>query len=758
MAVLCGYLLLPLGLVRDGVYLVVGLSCVAAIGVGVRRHRPEGQGPWWWFAAGWMLWTVGDTAYSWLGDVMGVEASPSIADAFYLAAYPLLAVGVVKLVLVRRPRSALGGALDAAVVGVAMGLLAWVLLAGPTLGSDLPLAERIIGIAYPSGDILVLAGIAWLVTSVRSRLPCYRLLVAAMLALVVGDVGFTMESYGLFADPHAALDLTWLLAYVLWGTAALHPSMARLSRPSTVSAPTMTARRLVALCGSVLVAPVLLAVQTVTGGGNVDVWPFVVSSTVMFVLVVLRMALAIRDAARAIRVGEDLSAYLAYQAAHDTLTLLSSRARTLELLGVALERSAGVGTTIAVIFLDLDHFKLVNDTYGHSVGDHVLQVVAQRMRAAVRAGDVVGRLGGDEFMVLAEDADDLASVLSLAWRLVAAIGESIQVPGTGQVLDIGASAGLALSRAGQTDVAGLLHEADVAAYRAKGAGRGGVEVFDETLRRELAERHELGAALEQALALGELELHYQPVLAAGTGVLAGFEALVRWQRPGHGLLGPCAFIEFAEQSSAINRIGSWVLREACCQLAEWTRQDPQRYDATRMSVNISGRHLRDAVLLDDVRNALEASGLAPERLVVEVTETVLVDVQEVGERLAAVRALGVRLSIDDFGTGYTSFGQLATLPADELKIDRSLVTAASPGRTDLLRLIVHSAHAFGLLVVAEGVEDADQLALVTEVGCDLVQGYLLGRPAPVDPAPAELGPAERGMTSPVASSPRASLV
>ncbi|GAA1883373.1 putative bifunctional diguanylate cyclase/phosphodiesterase [Lapillicoccus jejuensis] len=736
------YALLPLGLVRDVLYLVLGLGCVTGIVVGVLRHRPQGRSPWWWFAAGQLVWTAGDSTFNWLNDVLGVSPYPSVADAFYLAAYPLLAVGVVRLVRVRRPRAALESALDAAVVTVALGLLAWVLLAAPTAGSDAPLFEQAVGVAYPAGDILVLAGIAWLVTSMPRPLPSYRLLVAAVLVLVVGDVAFTLGSYGLFDDPRRLLDLTWLSSYVLWGTATLHPSMARLSSRSDAPAPSMSARRIVVLGASVLVPPALLAFEAVRDG-DFDIWAFVASSTAMFVLVVLRLTLAIRAASRAIRVGEDLSDHLAHQAAHDSLTRLTSRARALELLDTALQRSAGQGTGVAVLFVDLDHFKRVNDLHGHAVGDHVLQVVAERMRAAVRPHDVVGRLGGDEFIVVVETVAGPDLGLSTAAHLLAAIGEDVVLPGSGQVLSVGASVGLALSRAGDGEPSGagvvgaarLLHEADTAAYRAKAAGRGTVEVFDEVLRRHLAERQELEAALDHALAAGELVLHYQPVLAAVSGSLSGYEALVRWQRPGHGLVGPDAFVPFAEQSGAITRIGAWVLREACHQLVEWTRAQPTTYGALRVAVNVSGRHLQDAVLLDDVRTALESSGLEPDRLVVEVTETVLVDVHEVGERLAAVRALGVRLSIDDFGTGYTSFGQLATLPADELKIDRSLVTAATPGRTDLLRLMVHAAHAFGLVVVAEGIEDADQLDLVRGVGCDLVQGYLLGRPAPADPLP-----------------------
>lgn len=275
------------------------------------------------------------------------------------------------------------------------------------------------------------------------------------------------------------------------------------------------------------------------------------------------------------------------------------------------------------------------------------------------------------------------------------------------------------------------------------------------MRRELVERQELDAALAHALAADELVLHYQPVLRAASGGLAGFEALVRWQRPGHGLLGPQAFVGFAEESGAIIAIGAWVLRTACRQLVEWTREDPERYADATMAVNVSGRHLRDDALVRHVCAALEESGLEPHRLVVEVTETVLVEVHEVGDRLAAVRALGVRLSIDDFGTGYTSFGQLATLPADELKIDRSLVTDASPGRTDLLRLMVHAAHAFGMHVVAEGIEDEDQLALVSEVGCDVVQGYLLGRPAPAAAIPDLVpGPSRTGLLEPVGGGAR----
>ena len=427
------------------------------------------------------------------------------------------------------------------------------------------------------------------------------------------------------------------------------------------------------------------------------------------------------------RERERLQSALGHQATHDPLTGLSNRAQARTLVTSALHRAQRAGTMTGLLFIDLDGFKAVNDGFGHAHGDAVLQEVARRLQATVRSGDVVCRLGGDEFVVLVEQVDDERDLVELAERVVAAAARTIVVDGI--PVRIGASVGVAFARDAGTDADVLFAEADAAAYRAKAHGRGRAEVFDDALRAELTARAELEAAISAGIRNGEMQLHYQPVLDVASGRLTGYEALIRWDRPGHGMVSPDSFIPTAEATRLICELDRWVLHEATRQLAQWRAEDPAAAGRT-LAVNVSGRHLAEAGVVDDVLAALAASGLPAELLIVEVTETVLVDDPAATDNLAALRAHGVGIAIDDFGTGFTSIGQLRSMPVDTLKIDRSFIASTEPGNRELVALIIRAAHTFGLTVVAEGVEEVDQLELLRADSCDLVQGYLLSRPLP----------------------------
>ncbi|GAB3456493.1 putative bifunctional diguanylate cyclase/phosphodiesterase [Kineococcus endophyticus] len=448
---------------------------------------------------------------------------------------------------------------------------------------------------------------------------------------------------------------------------------------------------------------------------------------------------------------EQLQADLAHQAAHDALTELPNRAQTLVLTERALHRAARQGSRVGLLFLDLDHFKAVNDSFGHAAGDELLRTAAARMHATVRGGDVVCRLGGDEFVVLVEGVEDEKGLVDLGERLITALSAPVALAGLPQAqhVRVGASVGVAVSVPGTLDAERLVRDADAAAYRAKGAGRGVVEVFDDELRAELSARTELETALRSGLDSGELVLYYQPVLDLETGRTKSVEALVRWIRPGHGLVPPDAFIPVAEASSLVCDLGRWALAEATAQLVRWDAEGGHR-GGLDVAVNISGRHLAQAHLLDDVTDALTASGIHPNRLTVEITETVLVDEPLALEHLRSLRELGVRVAIDDFGTGYTSIGQLSRLPVDVLKIDRSFVSSPEAGNADLVRLLISAAHSFSLGVVAEGVEEDGQLSALLAASCDAAQGYLFARPVP----PSELPAAELPATPVLVTEPR----
>ncbi len=434
-----------------------------------------------------------------------------------------------------------------------------------------------------------------------------------------------------------------------------------------------------------------------------------------------------------VRQREELQTALIHQAAHDSLTDLPNRTQARTLAAAALHRARRAGTMTGLLFVDLDGFKAVNDRHGHAAGDEVLRVVADRLRAILRSGDVVCRLGGDEFVVLVEQVADERELVDLAGRLLEAVSGPIHADGLD--LRVGASIGIAVSRDAAVDADALFAEADAAAYRAKARGRGRAELFDESLRAQLSAHAELEAALAAALDAGELEVHYQPVVDVATGRLEGYEALARWYRPGVGMVPPGEFIPVAESSNLICDVDRWVLHEATRQVARWRAEDPSATDLT-VAVNVSGRHLADPRVVQDVTDALLASGLPAGLLVVEVTETVLVNEPSAFGHLVALRELGVAVAIDDFGTGYTSIGQLATMPVDTLKIDRSFVASAGSGHAELVALVIRAAHTFGLTVVAEGIEEEGQLAWLRAQGCDFAQGYLLSRPLPAGAAAA----------------------
>ncbi|MGY1772757.1 putative bifunctional diguanylate cyclase/phosphodiesterase [Blastococcus sp. SYSU D00813] len=446
---------------------------------------------------------------------------------------------------------------------------------------------------------------------------------------------------------------------------------------------------------------------------------------------------SVQQIVTSVREREELQRALAHRASHDPLTELLNRAEARTVVTRALHRARRSGDATGLLFVDLDGFKAVNDRHGHACGDDVLRATAARMRSSVRAGDTVFRLGGDEFVVLVERVTDEQELLALAERLITAVSGPIDLAGT--QVRVGASVGIAISRDGCTDADALLAEADTAGYRAKAAGRGRAEVFDDGLRRQLAERARLEAEIAAGLAAGEMRLHYQPVVDLADGSVAGFEALVRWERPGIGLVPPDRFVPVAEESALVCELDRWVLCEATRQLAEWRRSAGTDGPGPTVAVNVSGRHLAEPRVVEDVADALAASGLPPHLLVVEVTETVLVSGPAAFEHLAALRRMGVVVAIDDFGTGYTSIRQLRHMPVDTLKIDRSFVAAADHGSVELVSLMVSAAHMSGLTVVAEGVEEPEQLARLRAEGCDHAQGYLLHRPMPADAAGALLG-------------------
>jgi diguanylate cyclase (GGDEF)-like protein/PAS domain S-box-containing protein len=426
-------------------------------------------------------------------------------------------------------------------------------------------------------------------------------------------------------------------------------------------------------------------------------------------------------------------AALVHQALHDSLTGLPNRTLFAERLERAVARADCPRRQLAaVVCLDLDNFKVINDSLGHQSGDALLVEVASRLTSCVRGADTVARLGGDEFTVLLEDVYNEAEAEQLAER----IGEALRAPfviGERDVL-ITASVGLALSAPQRTHPESLLRNAGIAMYRSKVAGKARHSVFDSGMNDLSIERFEFEADLRQALALGQFQVHYQPILSLVDGQVTEVEALVRWERPGHGLVGPTAFIPVAEETGLIVPIGRWVLEQACAQAAAW-RADFPIDPPLVMSVNLSARQFLDPDLLADIYRTLDTTGLDPRTLKLELTESVAMhDIDATVAKLQALKEAGIQLAIDDFGTGYSSLNYLKRLPVDTLKIDRSFVEGLGHDVLDaaIVQSVVTLARTLQLNVVGEGIESQAQAAQLRALGCARGQGFLFARPEPAE--------------------------
>jgi len=428
-----------------------------------------------------------------------------------------------------------------------------------------------------------------------------------------------------------------------------------------------------------------------------------------------------------------LREHLAYAAIHDSLTKLPNRELFMDRLTTALHRSARTGRETAVIFLDLDRFKVINDSLGHEAGDQVLEEVGARLSAVMRQSDTLARFGGDEFTVLCEDIHDTDDAVAVAERLVRALERPVAVPG-GEVF-VSFSAGVAVARPGEPGAA-TLRKADIAMYRAKERGRCHVELYREDDEDKVVSRLRTSNELHRALERDELLLHYQPVVDLHTETLVGMEALVRWQHPTRGLLYPNEFITLAEDGGLIVALGAWVLDAACDQAATWHRRRAEAgQDNARLniSVNVSAIQLADPAFTRHVVTALDRSGVDPDRLWLEITETTLMrDADEAAGVLYALRELGLHIEIDDFGTGYSSLSHLQRFPVETLKVDRSFVVDLDrkPENLAIVRAVAGLGDSLGLSVIAEGVERCGQVAELKGLGCFLAQGYLFGKPLP----------------------------
>jgi diguanylate cyclase (GGDEF)-like protein len=657
----------------------------------------------------------------------------SIAELLYFCSVPYFVAG---LLLIGKGGTGRNGAnlIDPLIIATGMGVLLRVFLLDPEGHvATLSLLERLLTVTYLFVYVVVLAIVIRPLFVPAKRSPALYLLCGSLTVLVIGDLAFgsitsgTYEAYGAGNLVYAG----YLLSSALFGAAALHPSMARLSEPVFEAPATLTAWRLMLLTGAMLTAPLALVMQAALGQPIATVF-IVGSSVVLFLLVAARLAGMISE-------RKALERHLEFQGLHDPLTHLANRRLFVDRLEHALAKAERSESWVAVLYLDLDNFKVINDSLGHAAGDRLLVSVAERLRASLRTGDTAARFGGDEFAILLEDLEDAGYATWVAERIIEELKASFVLKG--KEIFVNTSIGIVLSAPsthGEAEI--LMRDADTAMYVAKRNGGTCYEVFDPNMRYQALERLNLENELRQALERREFRVHYQPTVSLKTGRIVGFEALVRWEHPERGLVFPCEFVPLAEERSLIVPLGEWVLEEACRQAKKW-HEDRRTSDAPlMMTVNVSAKQFERPGLIQHIAHILEDTELDPLCLNLEITESTLMREGPSTTIVRKLKALGVSLSIDDFGTGYSSLSYLQRFPADYLKIDRSFVSQLDEGAANktLVSEMVSLAYKLGMKPVVEGVESAEQLAWLREMKCELAQGYYFSEPLPSQAASALL--------------------
>jgi diguanylate cyclase (GGDEF)-like protein len=703
---------------------VMGVGAAVAAAVGRRRNRPEVSYPWLLFSLACVGFIVGAV----LRQALAGHPLAPLADVATLAGYLATAAAFIGLLRCRQSGDRrVHGVVDGSIVLVAISALALVTFTLPTARNggwtELALVQGV----YPVIDaVMVFVAILLSWTSAR-RVASFWLLGVSVVFILVGDTGYAWIGTQGHTVGSPLLDLPFVIAFTLFGAAALHPSMRILSAVQQRPVQAWSRGRVGLLVPMLLVPPVVL----VWNDASPSTWIGAITGALLALLLLLRAVTAVQAHARA-------EEGLAYQATHDALTLLANRPRLVQVVDELLLRAGREGDRVDMLFLDLDSFKLVNDTWGHQVGDRVLRLAAERLLSVTLETDVVARIGGDEFVL----ARYVGPHTPGGDELAAAVVEAFRVPLPGEdALVMTVSIGLAGSgrdsgSAGPDSAESLLRDADTAMYRAKAGGRSRCMVFDPSMHDSVRQRVETELALRYALARDELLLHYQPIVSVQTGEVVGAEALLRWAHPSLGLVSPLDFIPIAEETGLIVEIGEWVVSEAVRQAARW-RDARAGYDRPDLwvAVNVSARQLRDPSLVDHVESELRRVGLPASLLVLEITESAMMSDEDMAATLLhRLRDLGLTLAVDDFGTGYSSLGHLRRFPVSKVKIDRAFVAGIEHDADDaeIVRAVVAMSLAMQLDVVAEGIETEGQRVLLAELGVQLGQGWHFGRPMPAE--------------------------
>ena len=720
LAVVClVYLTLP-SLAASVVESGLGVACVLVMSVGVLRRRTA-RLPWGMLTLGMAAAVAGDVLWT-RDQVRGVQPSvPSLPDGLYLGSYPLLAIGLY-LLLRRHGRHEWVGWLDATMWTVGALVLAWVPLLAPYAhDAALGTGERVTDLLYPLLDLLLLLVVLRVLARRGLRDRGIALVALSFTAMLAADVVFGVRSLsGTYVDGEPT-DLGWILSYGLltWGCWLPTTSM----QPAEVAKPTQ--RRLVALTAPTLSAPFVLVLLVARGdlrGDETGAYLVAASTALLFLLAGVRGRTLITQLRATVADRERLADELRSRAASCALTGLPNRSGFLELVDLALASNE----PIAVGLLDLDDFKGVNDTLGHDAGDTLLVEVAVRLRAALGAHDVVGRLGGDEFALLLRG--DEAQVSAVADAVLEAMSPPMVLDGS--ELRVECSLGV-VHRREASSLSDMMRRADVAMYAAKAAGGSRWAGYRPEMSAALLKRMDLRSQLVLALERGELVPWYQPVVDLETGELVGCEALARWIRRGRAPEAPGEWMPLAEETGLIVDIDHALMARALRDFASWRSVSPDARDL-ELALNVSGRTLQSTGAAEHVLGLLTDLGIPPSRLLLEVTEGVLLDDEAVGRRLQRLRSAGVRIALDDFGTGWSSLAYLAKFPVDVLKLDRSFTAGLGQdiGSEAVAAAVVQLAQALELEVIAEGIETEAQSQRLEALGARFGQGFLFSAAVP----------------------------
>ena len=934
------------------------VAAVVATLIGVTIHKPRSKAPWYLVALSGLCAVTADALYAIELETVGRVPFPSTSDYFALGSYVVLAAALLVMIRKQVPGRDWPSLIDAGIVTVGIALVGWTFLVHPALSDDSSALGTSVALAFPVMDILLVSLAARMVLGPGLRSPAFAMVATALVFQLAGDALYGFGSLHGWYRVGDSVDLFFVLAAVLWGTAALHPSMVQLTEPNPDPEQRLSGKRLAVLSAATLAAPAMLAVAAVREGSS-ELLVIVGAGAALGALVIVRLAglvalherseqrehvlgsaaaslvsawtrediyVVAADAARDIVgqegvavelvaddvtvatagavaaadvvrtevplavMGEDvalvfrtaerlsrqaregvetlaaqvalalesanlaadlherqsaerfrslvqnssdviallspdltiryhtpsvervlgyaedelvgrrltdllrqedaeklggffaevcavpgapmprdlslrrkdgsvvqlesvfnnllgvanvggvvvtardvterraLEDQLAHQAFHDSLTGLANRALFSERISHAIERGTRRRNLFAVLFIDLDDFKTVNDSLGHAAGDELLVAVANRIRAVIRPEDTCARLGGDEFAVMIESIDDREGAVIVAKRILGAMSEPLVVGGSDVVVQ--GSIGIALDSGGQT-ASEIMRSADLAMYRAKGEGKGQYALYEPSMHERVLERLALKADLQRAVIADEFAVHYQPIVTLQSGSIVGVEALVRWQHPERGLVLPAEFLGLAEETGLILPLGRHVLSQACQQVASWRRRG---HPSLGVSVNLSAKQLASRHLSSEVMDVLGECSLDAAALTLEITESTLLDSQIVVTRLVELRRLGVRIAIDDFGTGYSSLNYLNRFPVDALKIAKPFVddlgTCSDQDR--LVAAILRLGATMGLETVAEGIELEEQRDRLRALKCRYGQGYFYSRPVPAD--------------------------